>query len=93
MHESRADLHRPFQCVPGSDPGLGRHLWIRGSAAPLDWSAGWPMHSLGPGRWRFVSTELFGEVELKVLVDDETWQLGANEVVTAGVDLTFAPSF
>lgn len=79
--------------VAEHDPGFGRHLWIRGSVAPLGWTRGWPMHALSPGRWRFVATELAGTVELKALVDDVTWQTGANQRVGAGDDLTFTPSF
>ncbi|MCB9596030.1 MAG: hypothetical protein H6719_25135 [Sandaracinaceae bacterium] len=75
------------------DPGAGRTLWVRGSVAPLSWTAGWPMHALAPGRWRLVATELTGAIELEVLVDDATWQTGENATMTAGEELLVTPSF
>ncbi len=79
--------------VAEHDPGTARTLWLRGDAAPLTWAVGWPMHDLGDGRWRFVSTELTGPLEVKALIDDVTWQTGPNERVVAGTDFRFAPSF
>ncbi len=75
------------------DPGVGRHLWIRGGAPPLSWDAGWPMHALAPGRWRFVTSELAGRVALKTLIDDAVWQTGEDAVVMAGSETTITPSF
>jgi hypothetical protein len=78
--------------VAEHDPGFGAHPWIRGSAPPLSWDEGWPMHAVAPGRWRYVSTELRGEVQLEVLVNDETWP-GPNETIHAGERRTVIPSF
>lgn len=79
--------------IAAYDAGVGRHLWIRGSAAPLSWDAGWPMHALAPGRWRFVTSELAGRVEVKTLIDDTLWQTGENDVVMAGGETTITPAF
>ncbi|MEZ4339647.1 MAG: endonuclease/exonuclease/phosphatase family protein [Sandaracinaceae bacterium] len=79
--------------IAAHDPGFGHGLWLRGSVAPLSWDAGWPMHALAPGRWRFVTSELMGSVELKTLVDDTTWQTGDDVTAEAGTEVTLSPSF
>lgn len=79
--------------IADHDPGAGHTLWLRGGVAPLSWDAGWPMHALTAARWRFVTSELMGTVEVKTLIDDATWQMGENAVVEAGAELTLTPSY
>jgi len=79
--------------IAEADPGLGRHLSVRGDAAPLSWALDWPMHDLGGSRWQFVSTEHSASFEIKALIDGSVWQSGPNVVVAAGTDVRFAPSF
>lgn len=74
---------------------LDEQLWLRGDAAPLDWGFGWPAHSMKPGRFELLVTEIPDGTafEYKFLVDDSTWQSGDNSAGTAGTTNTTSPSF
>src|SRR4051812_12236966 len=54
------------------DAGFGHRIAIRGSAAPLSWSAGhdaiWTSGNIWVHAWRAA-----GDVELKPLIDDAQW--------------------
>jgi hypothetical protein len=77
-----------------ADVGWGHHLTVRGGTAPLSWDVGWPAYPAEDARWELVLTELpEGTFEYKVLVDDETWQGGDNEVGTTGEDNEVVPTF
>lgn len=76
-----------------ADPGANHFISIRGGAAPLSWNVGFPMRSTAPGVWRFVTTETANNFELKVLVDDTTWQMGPNIIAKSGVENYFTPVF
>lgn len=71
----------------------GGFLSIRGSAAPLSWDAGWTLRAQPNGSWEYVSSELSGSFEYKLLRDDVAWQTGENQSGTAGADHQSAPSF
>jgi hypothetical protein len=68
-------------------------LSIRGSVPLLSWDRGWTLREHSPGSWAFVSSELSGSFEYKLLKDDLVWQLGGNQPGTAGSDLSTSPSF
>ncbi len=76
-----------------ADPGAGHFLAIRGDAAPLSWDIGFPMRPVAPGEHAFVTTELDADFAFKVLVDDATWQSGANVPGVAGTSQTVTPVF
>jgi len=67
------------------DAGAGNGLFVRGDQAPLSWTEGWPAINAGPSLWRFLSTELSGAFEYKVLRNDADWSVGENYRGTAGV--------
>lgn len=76
-----------------ADPGAGHFLAVRGDTAPLSWDTGFPMRPVAPGEHAFVTTELDADFAFKVLVDDATWQTGANVVGVAGTSQTVTPVF
>lgn len=67
------------------DVGAGNRLFVRGDQAPLSWTEGWPAINAGPSLWRFLSTELSGAFEYKVLRNDADWSVGENYRGTAGI--------
>jgi len=75
------------------DPGAGRHLALRGDTSPLDWMRGWPMFPVDASSWIFATSEVAGDFEYKVLLDDATWMTGANAAGVAGADNDVTPSF
>lgn len=72
----------------------GLALWVRGAAAPLSWTAGWPAFLAADGRHRFVTSELpAGAFEYKLLRDDRDWQVGSNVTGQGQADNQAAPTF
>jgi len=75
------------------DTGLGNRIAIRGSAAPLSWSAGkdatWTTGNVWVATWPSSA----GDVDVKPLVNDARWSIGANYHVRAGATLDVFPFF
>lgn len=76
-----------------ADPGAGHFLAVRGDTAPLSWDIGFPMRPVAPGEHTFVATEIEDAFAFKVLVDDATWQSGANVAGVAGTSQIVTPVF
>jgi len=74
-------------------PGPGNRIAIRGSVAPLSWTAGrdatWTSGDVWVASW----TRAAGDVELKPLLNDRTWSIGANYHVRAGATVDVYPFF
>lgn len=83
----------PTHITAKADPGPGHFISVRGDKAPLAWDIGFPMRRLSPSEHVFVTTELAGDFEFKVLVDDATWQTGANVPGKAGMANVVTPVF
>jgi endonuclease/exonuclease/phosphatase family metal-dependent hydrolase len=66
---------------------------IRGSVAPLSWDRGFTLRPQSTGSWDFVSSELSGPFEYKLLKDDLIWQTGGNQSGVGGNDHLTAASF
>src|SRR5689334_12747800 len=75
------------------DTGFGNRIAIRGSAAPLSWSAGqaatWTTGNIWVASWPDTS----GDVEVKPLFNDQQWSVGANYKVRAGTTVDVYPYF
>lgn len=74
------------------DTGLGHHIAVRGSAAPLSWAAGknatWTSGNVWVYAW-----DAAGDAELKPLIDDAEWSTGGNYRVRAGTTVDVYPFF
>jgi hypothetical protein len=70
-------------------------LAARGSATPLDWAWGWPAWQRPDQSWVLVLTSMpdASAFEYKWLMNDETWQTGANASGMSGQDNETTPSF
>ncbi len=76
------------------DVGWGHWLALRGDVPPLSWDLGWPMVNLDAKTWRLVLPDLPGKTfAYKTLVDDLTWQAGADATGTVGADNEVWPTF
>ncbi len=74
-------------------PAANQFLSIRGNMTPLTWDLGFPLHRSTNGTFAFISTEIKNDFEFKLLVNDQTWQTGANVMGKAGMDQSVAPTF
>lgn len=95
VHFAKApgDAVTTTRITANADPGASHFLSIRGNALPLTWNAGFPMHSSAQGVWTFVTTEIASDFEYKILIDDKTWQTGANVLGKAGIEQSVTPTF
>ncbi len=71
----------------------GHTITVRGSAAPLSWTAGLATTDLGGGSYEVQIHGLAAPIELKALLDDTTWSLGPNYHVSPGQRIEIAPHF
>src|SRR5215218_5468683 len=73
------------------DTGYGNRIAIRGSAYPLSWSAGraatWTTGNVWVASW----ADSAGDVDVKPLLNDATWSVGANYRVRAGTTVDIYP--
>jgi predicted alpha/beta superfamily hydrolase len=75
------------------DTGFGNRIAIRGSAAPLSWSAGrdatWTSGNVWVASW----SSSAGDLDIKPLINDTAWSIGANYRVRAGATVDLYPFF
>jgi predicted alpha/beta superfamily hydrolase len=75
------------------DTGYGNRIAIRGSAAPLSWTAGANATWNSGNVWTYSWPDAAGDVDIKPLLNDQTWSTGANYRVKAGTTLDIYPYF
>src|SRR5215468_6958749 len=75
------------------DTGFGNRIAIRGSAAPLSWSAGQPATWTSGNVWVTSWSSSAGDLDIKPLINDATWSIGANYHVRAGATVDIYPFF
>lgn len=75
------------------DVGYGNSITIRGSKAPFSWSTGvnaaWSANNV----WTYSWANSVGDVELKPMINDLSWSIGANYKVRAGATVDIYPFF
>lgn len=75
------------------DVGFGNGLYIRGEGAGLNWDKGILLENITADRWQIVLQGVTTPVVFKFLLNDETWSLGEDYVITPGSTLLLEPSF
>ena len=74
------------------DTGFGNRIAIRGSAAPLSWTAGrdaaWTSGNVWVASWTSSA-----DLDIKPLINDTAWSIGANYHVRAGATVDIYPFF
>jgi predicted alpha/beta superfamily hydrolase len=75
------------------DTGFGNRISIRGSASPLSWTSGmnatWTTGNVWVASW----ADSAGDVDLKPLINDARWSIGADYHVRAGTVTDIYPFF
>ncbi len=75
------------------DVGWGNRITLRGNKAPFNWTTG-VNATWGTGNvWTYTWANSVGDVELKPLINDATWSVGANYKVKAGATVDIYPFF
>lgn len=75
------------------DTGFGNRITIRGSASPLSWTSGmnatWTTGNVWVASW----ADSAGDVDIKPLINDARWSIGADYHVRAGTVTDIYPFF
>src|SRR5512140_1109214 len=75
------------------DTGFGNRITIRGSVAPLSWTAGKDATWTTGNVWVYTWANSAGDLDLKPLVNDTRWSIGANYHVRTGTTTDIYPFF
>lgn len=75
------------------DAGFGNSVFVRGAGADLSWDKGAAMENISPNEWVWKSTKVNDRLEFKLLLNDENWSPGMNNVVAAGDTVVVEPDF
>jgi len=75
------------------DVGFGNALYIRGEGPGLSWDRGVLMSCVNDDVWECALGESAQSFTFKFLVNDLTWNVGADYVVAAGESVTVTPKF
>jgi predicted alpha/beta superfamily hydrolase len=75
------------------DVGYGNRITVRGSAAPLSWTAGQNATWTSGNVWTYSWPNSAGDVDLKPLINDTQWSTGANYRVRSGTTVDVYPFF
>lgn len=75
------------------DVGFGNSLYLRGAAPGLSWSEGVPMDCNTDSSWSIDIAGVTTAFEFKVLINDEYWSAGYNEVAEPGKKTSVTPVF
>lgn len=79
--------------VANVDVGFGNALYLRGAAPGLSWSEGVPMDCKTDTSWSIDIAGVTTAFEFKVLINDEYWSAGYNEVAEPGKETSVTPVF
>jgi hypothetical protein len=75
------------------DIGFGNALYLRGDGPGLSWEKGVAMNCLGSDLWEMTLPESPRVVIFKFLVNDLTWNTGADYSVASGESVVLTPEF
>src|SRR5690242_925184 len=75
------------------DVGWGNALFIRGQGAGLGWLKGMPLACLDGSTWVWLSNESQDKVTFKLLINDEVWAEGEDQVGEPGGKIEVRPVF
>jgi predicted alpha/beta superfamily hydrolase len=75
------------------DVGYGNRIALRGDKAPFSWTAGVNATWTTGNAWTYTWANSVGDVEVKPLINDATWSVGANYKVKAGTTTDIYPFF
>lgn len=75
------------------DAGWGNRIALRGDKAPFSWTAGVAATWTSGNAWVYSWPDSVGDVQLKPMINDATWSIGANYRVKAGTSVDIYPYF
>jgi hypothetical protein len=75
------------------DVGFSNALYLRGQGANLSWEKGILLKNVNADEWIWETNVPFTFCEFKVLVNDDTYEIGQNHTLTCGASICYTPQF
>jgi len=76
------------------DVGFANSLYVRGEGIPhLNWEKGTPLKNVKADEWVWETDEPFKAGEFKVLINDQTYEVGENHPIHPGSSIRLNPKF
>ena len=75
------------------DVGFGNALYIRGSGDGLSWDEGTLLECVDSTTWVWSTKKAGTNVEFKLLLNDQVWAVGENQMVAPGQSIDVIPAF
>lgn len=76
------------------DCGFPNSLYLRGEGCPsISWLNGTPLHNVKCDEWIWETDETFDEIFFKILLNDQTFELGDDHQLVCGDTLEYTPRF
>jgi hypothetical protein len=75
------------------DAGFSNTLFIRGKGGGLSWDKGIPLKNVKADEWVWETSNLTGECEYKILINDKNFETGENHHLHPGSTIQIIPQF
>jgi len=91
---SKVTLHdAPTYITALIDVGFGNTLYVRGQGSGLSWDSGLQLKNESTSNWSIVLPASRDQVVFKLLINDQTWNLGDDYSASPGSHVTVTPLF
>jgi len=86
--------HKKTRVVVQVDANFAKELYLRGEGlSDLSWEKGIEMKHERPDEWVFETNEPFSTGSFKVLINDQTYELGESHPLYPGASIRVNPKF
>lgn len=90
----RPQKQKKTRVVVQVDADFPNEIYLRGEGlSNLSWEKGVEMKHEKPDEWVFETDELFSTGSFKVLINDQTYELGENHPLYPGASMRVNPKF
>lgn len=87
-------MNKKTRIVVQVDPSFPNAIFVRGEGpSELSWDKGVQLKHEHPDEWVFETDTAFATGEFKVLVNDQTFELGENHSLYPGASIRINPKF
>ncbi len=96
MHhkEPRKASGKKTRIIVQCDVGFPNTVFVRGEGVPdLNWKKGAPLKNIKPDEWVWETDTFFDQGTFKVLINDQTYELGENHPIYPGASIRINPKF
>lgn len=76
------------------DKNIAKSIYLRGEGiSTLSWERGVELQQFHENEWVFETNEVFSTGEFKLLINDQTYELGESHILYPGASIRINPKF